>query len=179
MKKILKFIGIILLLLIAFVLISGLFVPKTYRMEKSILINAPREKVWSNVNSLQKLAAWSPWAVKDPNMKVQFEGKEGAVGSMYKWEGNKNVGAGSQSISRIDVPNQLETKLHFIKPFEGNADAFINLKDSANGTKASWGFQTRYAYPMNVMLLFVNMDEMMGKEYHAGLTKLKRISESQ
>lgn len=178
MKKALKIIGIIILLAIAFVLIAGLFVPKEYHLEKDITINASRDKVWSHINSLQQLEKWSPWAAKDPAMKVKHEGLEGAIGSVYKWDGNKEVGEGSQTLTKVQPPDKVESHLHFIKPFEGEADAFINLSESGNVTKVTWGFDTKYAYPMNVMQLFVDMDEMMGKEYNAGLAKLKQICES-
>jgi hypothetical protein len=178
MKKILKIIGVILLLAIAFVLIAGLFVPKTYHLEKDITINASRDKVWGHVNSLQQLEKWSPWVEKDPAMKVTHEGQEGAVGSVYKWDGNKNVGEGSQTLTKVQQPDRVESHLHFIEPFEGEADAFIILAEAGNSTKVTWGFDTKYSYPMNVMQLFVNMDEMMGKEYNSGLSKLKQLSES-
>ena len=55
MKKVLKIIGVILLLAVAFVLIAGIFVPKTYHLEKDITINAPADKVWNHVNTLQAL----------------------------------------------------------------------------------------------------------------------------
>lgn len=178
MKKILKIIGVIILLAVAFVLIAGVFVPKTYHLEKDITINAPRDKVWGHVNSLQQLEKWSPWGEKDLAMKVTHEGQEGAVGSVYKWDGNKNVGEGSQTLTKLQQPDKVETHLHFIKPMEGEADAFIHLAEAGNGTKVTWGFDTKYSYPMNKMQLFVDMDEMMGKEYNAGLNKLKQICES-
>lgn len=178
MKKVLKVIGVILLLIIAFVLIAGIFVSKTYHLEKSISINAPKEKVWSNVNSLQKMMKWTPFLDRDPNAQGSYEGQEGAVGSVYRWKGNKEVGEGNQTITKIDGPNSILTHLSFIEPFSGEADAYMNLTDEGGGTKATWGFDTKYAYPMNVMQLFINMDEMMGAEYDKGLSRLKKISES-
>ena len=86
------------------------------------------------------------------------------VGSVYKWDGNKDVGEGTQTLTKVQQPtDKVETHLHFIEPFEGEADAFIHLAEAGNGTKVTWGFDTRYSYPMNVMQLFVDMDEMMGK----------------
>jgi len=178
MKKVLKIIGVILLLVIAFVLIAGIFVPKTYHLEKDITINAPTDKVWNHVNTLQALEKWSPWADIDPAMKVEHEGQPGAIGSVYRWEGNKDVGSGNQTLTKIQQPERVETHLHFIKPFKGEADSFIQLAGAGNATKVTWGFDTKYSYPMNVMQLFVDMDEMMGKQYNKGLSKLKTISES-
>lgn len=178
MKKFLKIIGVILLLVVAFILIAGLFVSKEYHLERDITINAPREKVWSNVGTLHAMHNWSPWIEADPNIKITYEGQDGMVGAVYKWEGNKDVGKGTQTITKTEQPNRIETHLHFFEPFEGEADSYINLSDAGTGTKVTWGFDSKYAYPMNVMLLFVNMDKMMGDTYNKGLNKLKTVCES-
>jgi len=178
MKKFLKIIGGILLLLIAFVLIAGIFVSKTYHIDKSITINAPLEKVWNNINSLQSMVKWSPWLDADPNVKTSFDGQEGVIGSSYKWDGNSDVGSGIQTITKIEQPKRMDSRLHFIRPFEGNADTFVELSNDGSGTKATWSFDTKYKYPMNVMQLFINMDDMMGKQFDKGLGKLKTLSEA-
>lgn len=176
MKKVLKIIGILILLLIAFVLIAGLFIKKEYHLEKSITINASREKVWSHVNSLQDFSTWNPFIDKDPNVKTSFQGIEGTVGSVYNWEGNSDVGQGNQTITSIDSASSVKSHLNFIKPFKGEADAFVNLSDEGSGTKVTWGYDSKYTYPTNVMTLF--MDGMMGDLFNKGLGKLKVISET-
>lgn len=178
MKKALKIIGSIVLLLVAFVLIAGLFVAKDYHFETSIAINAPKEKVWQYAGSLHGMEKWSPFIESDPNIQVSFEGQDSAVGAIYTWKGNKEVGSGSQTISKIDPLNRMDTHLHFIEPFEGEADAYLKLSGEGNATSVAWGFNTRYNYPMNVMLLFINMDKMMGESFNKGLAKLKQLSEA-
>jgi hypothetical protein len=177
MKKFFKVLGIIILVLIIIVLVAGLIAPRKYHLEREITINAPREKVWPQVSSLVNMNKWSPFAEQDPNIKVSFEGQDGTVGSGYKWESEK-VGAGEQKITKLDQPNRADSHLHFIKPFEGEAEAFIDLKEAGSATKVTWGFSTEYAYPMNAMLLVMNMDKVMGETFDKGLSNLKRTVES-
>ena len=178
MKKILKIIGVLLLAVIAFILIAGLIISKTYHFQKEITINAPQEKVWGYVADFHQMDKWSPWKDKDPNIQLSYEGQDGTVGSTYSWKGNKDVGSGSQTITKTDPPRRIDTHLHFIEPFEGNAEAFIALEGANNATKVTWGFDTKYPYPMNVMQLFVNMDKAMNDEFSSGLNKLKTICET-
>jgi len=178
MKKFLKILGLIVLAIVLFILIAGLFVAKDYHFERDITINAPKEKVWSNVSTLHAMQKWNPFLEADPNVQTSYEGQDGTVGAVYKWKGNKDVGSGTQTLSKIDAPSEIDSHLHFIEPFEGEADAYIKLADAAGGTKVTWSFDTKYSYPMNVMQLFINMDEMMGKSYNSGLSKLKTISET-
>ncbi|HEY8389125.1 MAG TPA: SRPBCC family protein, partial [Parasegetibacter sp.] len=177
MKKFFKIVGLILLILVVFVLISAIFIPKDLHVERNITIDAPREKVWDHVNTLQGLESWSPFSAHDPNIKNTFEGEPGAIGSVHKWE-SKEVGTGTQTLSHIDPLNRVETDLHFIKPMEANATSFIQLGDEANSTKVTWGYDTRYNYPLNFMLLIFNMDKLMGKEFESGLSRLKSKVES-
>lgn len=177
MKKFLKIIGIGIITIIAIVLITALFAPKTLHLEREITINAPKEKVWGNVNSLHALHTWSPWVEPDPNIKITYEGQDGTVGAVYKWIGNDDVGQGEQTITKIDAPNSIGSHVHFIKPFEGQADAFINLSEAGSATKVTWGFNSKYSYPMNIVLL-MNMDKMIGDTYSKGLNKLKTMCEA-
>lgn len=177
MKKFFKIIGFILLLLIVFVLVAGIFVRKDYHLERSITINAPKEKVWTEVSTLANINKWNPWLKQDPTTKGTYEGEDGRVGATYRWDSEK-IGKGSQTLTKLDAPGHTESHMHFIKPFEGVADAFMDLKEEGSGTKVTWGFDTHYAYPKNVMLLFVNMDKMMGESYDDGLGQLKTLSEA-
>lgn len=178
MKKFLIILGLIIAAIVLFVLIAPLFIPKTYHFEKDITINAPKEKVWANVSTLHAMLKWNPFIEADPNIQINYEGQDGTPGAVYKWKGNKDVGSGAQTITKVESPSKIDTHLHFIEPFEGEADAYINLADAGSGTKTTWAFDTKYKYPMNIMLLFMNMDDMMGKSYTTGLNKLKALSET-
>lgn len=177
MKKFFKILGIIVLLVVAFVLIAGLFVSKDYHFQKDIVINAPKAKVWAHTGSLQGMNKWSPWVERDPNIQATYEGQEGAVGSKYSWKGNSEVGEGNMTLTKVENQSENNINIQFIKPWEGSAASFVRLKDEGTSTRVTWGFDSRSPYPMNVMHLFMNMDKMMDEDYTKGLNKLKSLSE--
>ena len=176
MKKVLKIILITIVVLAAVFFIGALFIPKTYHVERSVTINSPREKVWSNVSSLHGLHSWSPWIEADPNVKITYEGQDGTVGAAYHWVGNSDVGEGIQTISKIEPQNTFGTHIHFIEPMDGESDANINLANEGTGTKVTWSLDGKDPYPMNVMVLF--MDKFIGDQYSKGLNKLKTLCET-
>lgn len=178
MKQILKYLGLLLLAAILFILIAGLFIAKDYHFERSITINAPREKVWEQVNNFTSRNKWNPWAEYDPGMQHTIEGTDGTVGAVHKWKGNKEVGSGSETITMIEAPDKINSILRFYEPFESEANAFITLTGEGNTTRATWGFDSRFPYPMNTMQLFMNMDKMMDKDFSNGLNKLKQNCEA-
>lgn len=177
--KIIKRILFAVVVLIVGLLIAGLFVSKELNYEKTISINAPMEKVWDNVKSLEKMHHWTPWREKDPNMKQTFTGNEGEIGSEYCWDSeNEEVGKGCQKITKIDaVQHRLETELNFIKPFENQSDAYIQLTSKGNTTDVAWGFKSEMPYPFNLMMLFMDMEKGMDADFGAGLSNLKILCE--
>ena len=178
MKKILKYIGLLLLAVILFLLIAGLFIAKDYHFERSITINAPKEKVWEQVSSFANRNKWSPWAEYDPGMQHTINGTDGTVGAVHKWKGNKEVGSGSETITMIEAPEKIHSILRFYEPYESEANTFITLSAEENATRATWGFNSRFPYPMNTMQLFMDMDKLMDKDFSNGLNKLKQRCEA-
>ncbi|MDY8135509.1 SRPBCC family protein [Aquimarina sp. 2201CG5-10] len=177
--KALKKVGIILIVLIVIALIAAIFAPKEVIYEKSININAPIEVVWENVNSLSDLDKWSPWNDLDPNIKKDFTGNDGTIGATASWDSEvKDVGKGSQTISKIEAPTFFETDLKFYRPYESEAKGYIKLAKENNSTVVTWGFQSEMPYPFNLMGLFMNMEDNMGETWSNGLSKLKELSEN-
>ena len=89
--KILKIIGIILLVLIAAVLIMGIIAPKKYEVVRSEMINAPISLVSSHVLYWKSWEAWLPWAEMDSTIEITVEGVDGTKGSVFKWTGRRVV----------------------------------------------------------------------------------------
>jgi len=165
--------GIVLL-----ILLLGLIVSKDMSYEKSIPINATIDKVWNNVSSHKSMNHWSPWNEKDPNMTKTLTGTDGTMGAKQAWKSDvKGVGEGSQTITKLDEPNLMETRLEFLKPFKSTADAYVKLSKEGNNTKASWGFKSTMPYPMNIMKLFMNFKKAMDADFGSGLKKLKMLCE--
>jgi len=173
----LKKVGVGLLIIIAIPLIVALFVPKDFSYEKSIIINAPVDSVWANVNSLSALDKWSPWNDHDPNMKKEMSGMDGTIGAKQSWESDI-VGSGSQTIAKVEKPQLFETELNFTKPNESNGKAYVKLVPEGASTNATWGMTGTMPYPFNLMNLFMDMEKNMGKDWDNGLSKLKMLSEN-
>ena len=160
------------------VIVLGLIAPKTYKVNRKISINKPINEVFEYLKFLKNQNAWSPWMRKDPNMKKNFSGTDGTSGFLSKWEGNKEVGSGEQEITRIVDNEIIESKLRFFKPYKSESDAYISVKASGEDvTEVNWGFSGNNKFPMSIMMLFMNMDKMVGKEFEEGLSSLKSIME--
>lgn len=173
MKKV--FYVIIALFVLYFVL--ALFGPKSVKAERSIVINAPVEVVHEKLGDFQYFhEKWSPWSQRDPNMKTTFTGVPGEPGHVYGWSGNKDVGVGELRLVRVSGDSIVQTLT-----FEGQGDAFAYylVRDQGGQSHITWGMQFDVGYMMRTPMLFMNMDEMIGKDYEKGLARLKQVIESE
>ncbi|RYY96666.1 MAG: polyketide cyclase [Chitinophagaceae bacterium] len=164
--------------LVGILLLIALFVPREYRVERSVVIAQPRDSVFSYVKYLRNQNDYSKWASMDPAMKKEFRGTDAQPGFVSAWKSEKSdVGSGEQTIKSIDGIGRIEYDLHFIEPFDAHADSWMLTEAEGTGTKVRWGIQGRMAYPSNLMLLCYDMDASIGNDLSTGLENLRKKME--
>lgn len=179
--KIVKWILITLVVLVAIPLISALFMNKDYSVEREITVNRTKDQVFAYVKSLKNQNDWATWNQMDPNQKNEYRGEDGQVGFVHRWVGNPdNVGTGEQEIVKITEGERIDFELRFEVPFESQSPAWITTQAvGPDQTKITWGMSGTMPYPMNFMQVFTSMDDMIGTEYEKSLVNLKKILEGQ
>jgi len=171
---------IVIAMLIAIPLIMAAFIKKDYTVEQEINIDRPKKEVFDYLRLLKNQDNFSVWATMDPAMKKEYRGTDGTVGFVSAWESdNKKVGKGEQEIKGIIDGERIDYELRFIEPFAGVANASLITESlDENRTRVIWHFDSRMKYPMNFMLLFMNMSKMIGNDLSTGLANLKNVLES-
>ena len=177
--KTLKVIGLALVVVIVLLLIIPLFINGNYAVEREVTINKPKQEVFDYVKYLKNQNKFSVWAKIDPAMKTEFRGEDATVGFVSAWDSeNPKAGKGEQKITKIDEGNRIDYEIHFIKPFESTDLAYLTFESvSENATKVKWGFHGTMKYPMNLMLVFTDMEKMLAPDLQNGLNNLKEIIE--
>jgi hypothetical protein len=165
----LKLTVLIVLALVVIVLGIGAFLPKDFRVERSIEIDASPDVVFDQVNSLRKWDAWSPWIARDPSIENTFAGPEAGVGATVTWTSEKS-GDGKQTITLSERPTRIETKLDFGAMGQPNAD--WTFDPSGDGVRVTWGLSGTAAGPLGGYFAKM-MDGWVGADYEDGLARLK------
>lgn len=168
---------ILVLIAVAAVLGFAATKPDQFRVERSIVIKAPAEKIFPHINNFQQWGAWSPYEKLDPAMKRSFSGPEAGVGAAYAWEGNSTVGAGAMQILDSTPSSAIKIKLDFLKPMEGHDIADFTLTPQGDGTTVTWAMSGDAAFIMKLMSVFIDCDKMIGKDFETGLGNLKTVAE--
>jgi uncharacterized protein YndB with AHSA1/START domain len=173
----LEIIAIIVVVLIAGVLIAAATKPDTFRVQRAASINAPPEKIFALINDFKAWPSWSPWEQKDPAMKRTYGATTSGKGATYAWEGNKEVGQGRMEIADSIADSKIALKLDFLKPFEAHNSVEFTLQPNGGATSVTWAMQGDTPYFAKIIHVFIDMDNMVGKDFESGLANLKAAAE--
>lgn len=176
MMTVLMIVGVILAIAIVAILILAAMKPDTFVVQRSALINAPAETVYPLINDYKNWASWSPYEKIDPAMRRTYSGAPTGVGSIYQWEGNKNIGSGRMEILDSS-PSRIDIKLDFMSPFEAHNMAEFTMKPEGNATNVTWTMRGPIPYKFKIMHVIMNMDKMVGGQFAEGLANMKAVAE--
>jgi uncharacterized protein YndB with AHSA1/START domain len=151
--------------------------PDTFSVERSATIKAPPEKIYPQLADFRQWPAWSPWEKRDPAMKRTVSGAPIGKGAVYAWEGNRDVGKGRMEITESSAPTKLAIRLDFLEPFESRNTTLFTLAPRGDATDVRWTMSGPSTFMTKLMQVFVSMDEMVGKDFEAGLANLKTVAE--
>lgn len=171
-----KIIAIIFVVLIAAVLIYAATKPDTFRIERSVSIKAPPERIAPLINDFHNMQTWSAWEKIDPTMQRTYSGADSGVGAKYAWQGNKDIGSGSMEITE-STPTKIAMKLDFTAPFEAHNQVEFTLTPNNEGTTVNHAMFGPSPYISKVMGLVFSMDKMVGVKFEEGLAALKASAE--
>ena len=149
--------------------------PAKGHVEQTIIVDAPPEMVYKEVNGYKSFNQWSPWYKMDPEALYSFEGPETGVGAKMTWDGKK-LSKGSQWIE-ASAENQ---KVRNAVSYEGSslpAYSEFFLEPLGGGTQITWSFDTTND-GIVAKLKWIFMEIVINDLYTAGLLDLKRHLET-
>lgn len=173
----LRYLVLALMFLLLVVVVIGFFLPSKVKMERSIEINRGEGTIFQVVNSLNNFNKWSPWFGKDTNAQYVLSGSSAGVGSKLAWQGNKNVGTGSNEIIESLQNESIKMRMFFGKD-DQPAYATISLMPIGESTKVTWVFENDFGYNVFFRYFGLVLEDMIAPDYEKGLKNLKAYVES-
>jgi hypothetical protein len=177
--KVLKIAGVAVVVLLVLFAGIGLLLPRDWSVERSILIQAPPERIHAWVESPAKWNEWFAWEEMktDPEYRVWTSGPEKGAGATYEWAGSPmKAGTGKLVIAHSDPKAGVHID-EWINGPEQNAKGSILYTSAGGGT-------TRVTWTDNGTLPPViggyfrgTVNDAMGEAFEKGLANLKRLAE--
>ena len=174
--KILRKIIIWIIAILAILVIVAYLLPRTYMVERSIVINADKEIIYDYLCDLNKWEEWTPWSEDmDSTMTMEVTGNC-EVGAMQKWSDESGDG---QLIVTEMVPYQLiKYDLSFYEgKYTSQGTMTIDPQDEG-GYLVTWSDEGDLGYNPMHRYLGLMMDSQIGTSFQEGLENLKKVCEA-
>lgn len=176
MKRILKLGGLGLVALVAVLAVVGLFLPRQWHVERTLVINAAPEHIHPLVSDLKEWQSWAAWnKAMDPEVKWEYGGPASGEGAWWSWNGPQ-MGRGKMTITKSDVASGVWVDEMIETDKEVNAKGSITWTREGDGLKVAWVDEG--TLPPVMGGYFVGfIEKMLGEHFQTGLANLKTAAE--
>lgn len=160
----------------ALLFLLSLLLPSRAVVERSGVIDAPVEKVYSQVNDLKTWQSWNPWMASHDITFSPVSSGTGAYGNWVVTQSDKRIPV-KVAIANSEALKGVYYDMNFegLKPVKGT----FNFRPSADGkgTVIMWRVETKLGYLPWWKFRGFLADRLTGPQLEDGLTKLKSICE--
>jgi effector-binding domain-containing protein len=172
--KILRRILFSILVLIAILIGIGFLLPRHVHVIRSLVIKAPSEFIFEQVNSFKNWKNWSPWHQMDTSMKMVYTGPEEGTGASFTYQSeNKNVGNGKLTITNCVAYDSIVLEMDFME--NGKANGKFVFVESDTGTLVKWIMESDLGNKPISRWFGLFMDKMVGNDFEKGLATLNQF----
>lgn len=153
----------------------GLFLPTQFAVERSIVIDAPADRVFNHIVDPREWKKWTVWNQRDPKMEIDYSGPPFGQGARWSWK-SATEGEGSMTFSRV-VPNERLGYELLFPEFGMKSEGDLILVPAGSATRVTWTNKGDVGRNPLKRYLAISMDRMVGPDFEAGLANLKRVAE--
>lgn len=152
--------------------------PDSFRVERSVVIDAPADRVFPLIADLESMNAWNPFNRREAGSLAEYTGPKSGIGAKFAFDGPKS-GTGTIEITDAQVPSLVAMRLLMSKPMAADNHIEFRLQPESSGTRVAWSMdgECKRLLPKLVGMV-MNMDSMVGREFETGLARLKSIAEA-
>lgn len=157
------------------VLLIGTLIPRDYDASTHVVIKAPPEVIFPELNTIKRWSNWSMWSEHvTEGLTVSYDGPAAGVGSIQKWVEPRGTGV-------LEITESvLNEKVEFVSEFSNfpAMENIIRLSPQSNGTKVTW--QSTGSLPSGPFYGWFGMtiNDSLEMEFRKALNKLKVQSET-
>jgi uncharacterized protein YndB with AHSA1/START domain len=169
-------IALLILLLIVLLLLFAATKPNSFRVQRSITMHAPQERVFALINDLH---AWDAWSADNDGGTVAkiYTGPASGKGAMAEWDAAGRAGSAKMLITESVPPSRVSVNVDWRKPFEAHNLNEFTMQPRGEEIEITWNIQASNSYSMKLIGIFVNMKSEFAKHMDSGLTNLKNAAE--
>jgi len=173
--KILKVLGIVVVALAVVVFGGGLLISPKFHIERSVVVNAAPDKPYALVAEPRRWKEWTVWNQRDPAMKIEYFGAASGAGSGWAWK-SASEGDGRMTLSAAEPGRQVAYDLYF-PDMDSTSTGTLRFAPEGAATRVTWTMDGDMGTNPIGHWFGLVMDNMVGKDFDAGLARLKALAE--
>ena len=173
--RIVRIVIVAIIGLAALLAIVGVFLPAKYAVSRSVVINAPADRIYPLIASPREWPRWTVWNRRDPAMKIGYSGPPSGAGAKWEWE-SRTEGIGSMEFTAAEPNRRVEYGLVFPE-FDMRSRGALTLLPEGTGTAVTWTATGDVGGNPFKRYFAALMDRMVGPDFEGGLANLKALVE--
>ena len=170
--RIVKRVGLGLLGLVVALVAIAFALPSSYRVARSVDIDAPASKVYPLVASPRAWKEWSAWNQRDPAMEVTYDGPAEGAGAKWSWK-SRSEGDGVMTFTSADPDRRIGYSLYFPDMDSTAEGAIVFEALTPATTRVTWTNEGQLGNNPAMRWMGLAMDSLVGKDFATGLANLK------
>jgi uncharacterized protein YndB with AHSA1/START domain len=170
-KVVLGIVGVLAVVLIG----GGLMLSPTFTVTRTADIAAPPDKVYPLVADPREWGRWAVWHQRDPGMKIEYTGAPSGAGAGWSWK-SESEGDGKMTFTAAEAPRRVAYDLYF-PDFGTTSQGEFRIDPTPGGSRVSWVMNGDMGRNPLFRWFALNVDSMVGKDFEAGLARLKATAE--
>ena len=174
--KLVKKLLLALVALIALLVLISFTLPRTYKVERSIDINAPMIAIYPRIYNPRDWALWSVWNRRDPGMVVTYSGEPAGKGAKWTWQ-SKAEGSGKMEFTAAEFDKLIAYEITFTD-FEGEMEGRFEFSQAGKAVRVRWIGEGDVGGNPLMRYFALAMDRMLGPDFEGGLKNLKALAEA-
>ena len=164
-----------LVVLVVILVAVGFFLPSSYEVKRSVVIDAKPSAVHKYVGNLEKWGEWEPWTEGDPTIETTLGKKTSGVGASQTWTGKE--GDGKLTFTASDSDKGIEYDMEF-DGGKWKSKGAMRYEAVEKKTTVTWEMTGTVELPVIGGYMALMMDGWTGPYFEKGLAKLKAKVES-
>ncbi len=169
--------GFIILLVLLFLAIAGLLLPKEYNVEQSITVDSIAIEIHPYVNDLRQWPKWSPWQKGEQAIKIFYGNVTRGIGATQSWQGPSNKGR--LKLTASSPENGIAYDIYFNDRNTPSISAIQYHKLSRDKTRVTWRLHGEVDVPVIGGFIALIISYRTSGMFLSGLQNLKRLVEQE
>ena len=147
----------------------GFMLPGDFKVERSIVIDAPPSEVYPWVGELRRWNQWDPWRHVDKELERSYKGNS-AVGDHLEWKGPQS-GTGRLTILSTEPNKSLRINMAEAT-LEHDRLIVFELEDLGGQTRLHWSISGENSMTPIGNYFALGLDRHLGNMYEQGLSNI-------